>query len=270
MKNFRTYQLSITLYKELKGLKVPAVRAMALVGGERVLETLKSYGVSSLMDADYYGPALALGAIDMSLWDLSHAYLNLTDNQKLFSILSNPDNRRRTFGTNSILNLPFAAAVKTGTSKDMRDNWCIGWTDKYLVGVWVGNFDGSPMWNVSGVSGAAPIWHELMVKLHTELPKNDFPIYLKPKEVLPQAALSKIHYPVTDMLVGLDPDIPARLQKLPIEIKNPQKHHRVFVDGKYFSNSQATLLWPIRLGRHTVELREKSGRVLEKIKFEVR
>lgn len=50
----------------------------------------------------------------------------------------------------SLLTLPFAAAAKTGTSKDMRDNWCIGWTDQFTVGVWVGNFNGDPMWNVSG------------------------------------------------------------------------------------------------------------------------
>jgi penicillin-binding protein 1C len=48
----------------------------------------------------------------------------------------------------------FWAAVKTGTSKDMRDNWCVGYSDKYTVGVWVGNFNGQSMWDVSGVSGA--------------------------------------------------------------------------------------------------------------------
>ena len=57
-------------------------------------------------------------------------------------------------------------AAKTGTSKDMRDNWCIGFSRRYTVGVWVGNFDGAPMWDVSGISGAAPIWRDLMDYLH--------------------------------------------------------------------------------------------------------
>ncbi len=51
--------------------------------------------------------------------------------------------------------------MKTGTSKDMRDNWCIGFTDRYTVGVWVGNASGEPMHDVSGVSGAAPVWQAL-------------------------------------------------------------------------------------------------------------
>ena len=55
---------------------------------------------------------------------------------------------------------------KTGTSKDMRDNWCIGYSSKFTVGVWVGNFSGEPMWNVSGITGAAPIWVEIMSRLH--------------------------------------------------------------------------------------------------------
>ncbi|GHO69045.1 hypothetical protein KSC_079370 [Ktedonobacter sp. SOSP1-52] len=54
------------------------------------------------------------------------------------------------------------AAVKTGTSNDFRDNWTVGWTTDYTVGVWSGNNDNSPMFNVTGVDGAAPIWHDTM------------------------------------------------------------------------------------------------------------
>ena len=60
------------------------------------------------------------------------------------------------------------ASVKTGTSKDMRDNWCLGFTDKYTVGVWVGNASGVAMRGVSGVSGAAPIWRQVMLQLHQQ------------------------------------------------------------------------------------------------------
>src|SRR5262249_8222498 len=62
----------------------------------------------------------------------------------------------------------FWSAVKTGTSKDMRDNWCVGFTSRYTVGVWVGNFSGAPMQDVSGVTGAAPVWEELVHYLHRE------------------------------------------------------------------------------------------------------
>jgi len=78
------------------------------------------------------------------------------------------DNRARTlaFGVASSLRFDFPVACKTGTSTDFRDNWALGFTPEFTVGVWVGNFDGTPMEQVSGVTGAAPILHEVFVYLH--------------------------------------------------------------------------------------------------------
>ncbi len=87
-------------------------------------------------------------------------------------ILSDPLARARTFGTDSVLATRFWTAVKTGTSKDMRDNWAMGWSQHYTVGVWVGNASGAPMWDVSGTSGAAPIWAAVMQHLHARLPSR--------------------------------------------------------------------------------------------------
>ena len=81
-------------------------------------------------------------------------------------ILADRDARSDTFGLENPLATRFWSAVKTGTSKDMRDNWCIGYSSRYTVGVWVGNFSGTPMWNVSGIAGAAPIWSAVMQYLH--------------------------------------------------------------------------------------------------------
>ncbi len=82
------------------------------------------------------------------------------------------DNTARTpgFGSNSVLKLSRPAAVKTGTTSDWRDNWTIGYTPDYTVGVWVGNADNSEMEHISGVMGAAPIWREVMEKIHQTLP----------------------------------------------------------------------------------------------------
>ena len=84
-----------------------------------------------------------------------HAYL-------ITSILSDNLARTPTFGANSVLNLPFQVAVKTGTTNDFRDNWTLGYTPDLVVGVWVGNADYTPMQHTTGVSGAAPIWAEFM------------------------------------------------------------------------------------------------------------
>jgi len=81
-------------------------------------------------------------------------------------ILSDNDARASTFGAESPLRFDFPVACKTGTSSDFRDNWAFGFTPEFTVGVWVGNFDGAPMERVSGVTGAAPLLHELIEHLH--------------------------------------------------------------------------------------------------------
>ena len=88
------------------------------------------------------------------------------------NILADNNARTRTFGFDSVLATRFFSAVKTGTSKDMRDNWAVGFTSRYTVGVWVGNADGAPMWDVSGVTGAAPVWAALVNYLHRRTPSR--------------------------------------------------------------------------------------------------
>ena len=87
-------------------------------------------------------------------------------------ILADPLARARTFGTDSVLATRFWTAVKTGTSKDMRDNWAVGFSQRYTVGVWVGNASGAPMWDVSGTTGAAPVWAAVMNHLHKTEPSR--------------------------------------------------------------------------------------------------
>lgn len=85
-------------------------------------------------------------------------------------ILADRSARVGTFGLESWLATPYWSAAKTGTSKDMRDNWCVGYSSRYTVAVWVGNAAGEAMHDVSGVSGAAPVWREVMDWLHRGAP----------------------------------------------------------------------------------------------------
>lgn len=93
-------------------------------------------------------------------------------------ILADNSAREITFGANNGLVIPnYQVAVKTGTTNDKRDNWCIGWTPNLLVATWVGNNDNSPMLKVaSGVSGATPIWRRIVLAVLPRRPKQDFPI----------------------------------------------------------------------------------------------
>jgi penicillin-binding protein 1C len=103
----------------------------------------------------------------------SAAYL-ITD------ILSDPVARIPAFGESSVLDLPFSAAVKTGTTTDWRDNWTIGYSTERLVGVWVGNADNTPMLDISGIDGAGPIWHDLMLAAHPTTP----PTFERPADIV--------------------------------------------------------------------------------------
>jgi penicillin-binding protein 1C len=259
-------------------MNVPTVRALGLIGEKRVLEKLHQLGFQNLQNNEYYGPSLALGSIDLSLWELTHGYRSLgredspfkkETRASLFNILASPEYRRFTFGMDSVLTLPFAAAVKTGTSKDMRDNWCVGWTDQYTVGVWIGNFNGEPMWNVSGMSGAAPIWRSLMLSLHKNVAPQELR-YQEPAKALKLRALRRIKYPAANMLVGYDPDIPRAVQKMPIEVENARKDDKLYLNSKFLGLAQKKHLWPLRRGKFKVELKGVAGNVIDIVKFEVR
>ena len=262
-------------------LNVPAVRTLLLVKESRVLDRMHELGFTQLKEDDHYGPSLALGTVDVTLYELTQGYRQLSlyanssifkneTKSDIFASLSRPEYRRFTFGLDSVLALPFPAAVKTGTSKDLRDNWCIGFTSEYTVGVWVGNFDGSSMWNVSGLTGAAPIWRKLMIALHPTPPKDQMMDFVKPATLLLKHSLSQIRYPQKGMLIGLDPDIPHHLQKLPIKVEHPQADQTIFVDGKTQGAAQENMLWSLIKGRHHVELRARSGVVVDKVDFRVR
>ena len=182
-------------------LNVPAVRTLVMVSPDAFFRQLQQVGLPLRESGDYFGYSLALGSAEVSLLGLSNSFRTLAnggqyspvaaialprkpqpvkavqaiDARAAFivgDILSDSNARARTFGTDSVLGTRFWTAVKTGTSKDMRDNWAVGWSQRYTVGVWVGNASGAPMWEVSGTSGAAPIWAAVMGYLHRTEPSR--------------------------------------------------------------------------------------------------
>ena len=178
-------------------LNVPAVRTLVMVSPDAFHKQLRAVGLPLKETGDYYGYSLALGSSEVSLLALANAYRALANGGRysttslsrparpdfkpaiapgatfiVSDILSDPLARARTFGTDSLLATRFWTAVKTGTSKDMRDNWALGYSQRYTVGVWVGNASGAPMWDVSGTSGATPVWAALMNYLHQTEPSR--------------------------------------------------------------------------------------------------
>jgi len=135
-----------------------------LKASENELERARTSVNVANANADGTFPALSLDharsrSLSKRIFDDRAAYL-------LADMLSDNQARAGTFGLNSYLSFDFPVACKTGTSSNYRDNWTIGFTPEWTVGVWVGNPDNSAMRGITGVTGAAPIFHEIMMKLH--------------------------------------------------------------------------------------------------------
>jgi penicillin-binding protein 1C len=132
-----------------------------------------------------------------------HQALDAAASFLVADILSDRSARAGTFGLDSWLSTPYWSAVKTGTSKDMRDNWCLGFSRRYTVGVWVGNASGSPMHDVSGITGAAPIWRELMDWLHRGDPQTGrLVVPSLPPEPPPGVEATRIRYRLPQAQAG--------------------------------------------------------------------
>lgn len=169
-------------------LNIPAVKVLLAAGGPAALhERLQLCGLTTLEHPpEVYGLGLTLGNCEARLLEITNAYACLArlGEYRPWRILADApssaraisrrelvwqiadilsDNTARTlaFGMHSALRYDYKVACKTGTSTDFRDNWTIGFTPEFSVGVWVGNFDGTPMREVSGVTGAAPILHAI-------------------------------------------------------------------------------------------------------------
>ena len=318
-------------------LNVPAVRTLQLVGVERFRQTLQSFGMSSVKhDGEYYGYGLALGGGDTSLLALTNAYRALAnggvwspahfqversagdgETMRVLSaeasfvvsdILADPAARASTFGLASPLSTRSWAAVKTGTSKAMRDNWAIGYTDRYTVGVWVGNFSGAPMWDVSGVTGAAPIWREIVDHLHASQPSRapNVPAGVVQRDVvfapavepgrrewfvagtqsnaesttsvttvsmLTTEAEPRVIAPADGTVIAPDPDIPAARQSMLVRADAPQATRVCLKLGHRALAPCGVREAMVRLpapGRHQIRLETVEGALLAQASIEVR
>lgn len=294
-------------------LNVPAVRVGALVGPDALVARFNALGLGLSQDGAYYGPALSLGAADVTLLALTNAYRTLAngglhtpvaiDGRRtparrvldpaatflVTDILADNAARVRTFGLDSALVTRGFAAVKTGTSKDMRDSWCIGFTDRYTVGVWVGNADGAAMHEVSGVRGAAPVWQAVVRALHdgraskrpsppagvvavraapgSEPPRDDWQLagMVTSTDGAVASARFGITTPRDGSVFALDPDIPPAAQRVTFE----GEPGTWSLDGRRVGQG-GRVLWSPWPGRHRLSLTDAAGRLVQTVTFEVR
>jgi len=307
-------------------LNVPAVRTLALTGYEPFHRQLRALGLETLTrDADHYGYSLALGGAEVTLAQLANAYRALAnlgragparvtdapadsagatqviDEAAAFivnDILADAAARALTFGLSSPLATRYPASVKTGTSKDMRDNWAVGFSGRYTVGVWVGNFSGEPMHDVSGVTGAAPVWREVMdFLMEGGVPVRPVPpagvvrqrvTYADGSEpardewfvagtesalltaVDAPAGRPHIASPANGAIYAIDPDIPDKRQRIALTARGALPGALFVLDDGRRVPADVPFLWPPQPGRRQVVLVDAAGNPLDRVRFEVR
>lgn len=340
--NFRNYSNThygiLTLREALgNSLNIPALLAIRKVGTGEYLTILQQLGFKSLTESsNIYDEGLALGNGAVTLLEMVQAYGALANKgvfkplhslqrqddpvrpARIFSaesaslignILSDPWARRLEFGANSVLNLPVQTAVKTGTSTDYRDAWTMGYNDRYVVGVWMGNLDNAPMEGVTGANGPALVLRSIFSVLNKN--RETGPLYLSPdlvsqivcarppekdgtcletSEWLPAgsqdqktAGAQKPEYapelvrPTDGLQIAYDPRIPQDHQKFRFEIRDLPKGARVewaLNDDPVVSGAEPLLLWPVTRGRHIlrVSLFTPDGdvRSLDPVRFTVK
>ncbi|WP_167883582.1 penicillin-binding protein 1C [Leptospira ognonensis] len=319
------YQGKVTVTQSLgSSLNIPAVRALSYLDMGKFLNTLSKLGFKELAYPEFYGPSLALGSADITLWELTNAYRTLANGGKftkvnllpsnslnteierpegeiqvyresvtflIQKILSDREARALSFGWESNLSTPFYTAVKTGTSQDMRDNWCVGFSSEFTVGVWIGNTKGEPMRDVTGVSGAGPIWREVMEVLHQDIPSNPptMPsgvIYDSNKQAYFEIGMEeladergskhrekvppKILVPADETIYAFDPDIPVNHQKIYFKANVYHANWNWVLNQKVIGDASIPFFWTVEKGIFILELQDQTGKVLDKTNFEVR
>jgi len=235
---------------------IPAVRTLNQLGVNSFIDHARRMGISTWNDPSRYGLSLTLGGGEVTMLDMARAYgtfanlgsrvdldpfetVSSLDNNKLYEhqvrklpvlsegssyvitdILSDNVARQGAFGAGSLLEIPgYKVAVKTGTTDNKKDNWTIGYTPEFLVTVWVGNNDNSPMNPAltSGVTGAAPIWNRVMTMLLTNYSSQNS-WFNKPDSVVSKPCFGgKVEY----FLQGTENSVPCRVFAIPTPTPTP-------------------------------------------------
>ncbi|TGM01588.1 penicillin-binding protein 1C [Leptospira jelokensis] len=308
----KSYKGNVTVRESLaSSLNIPAIRALSFLDVNEFVSLLEDLGIQGLQYPEYYGPSLALGAADISLLELTNAYRvfansgiyspvnwiqksNPGKTKQIFSpqvsymisdILADREARSLGFGWDNFLSTSYYTSVKTGTSQDMRDNWCIGYSEHYTVGVWVGNPTGAPMLDVSGITGAAPVWRETMDALHESLgsqlqppPEGTWAEGNNAKEgktssnqiEIEKTKSFRILTPVSGSIFALDPDIPIGRQKILFTISSYDVSYSYHLNDVFLANAKGPYLWEPKKGEYRLEIKDKEERVVSLSFFEVR
>lgn len=292
-------------------LNIPAIHAVNFIGPDHYLSLLHELGFKSLTrGAGFYGDGLALGNGEVSLLELVRGFAALANQGRTVSlhalnddpskddvgvqvfspeaatmisdILSDPWARSMEFGRYSTLDFPIQTAVKTGTSSDYRDAWSVGYDSRYVVGIWMGNLDQSPMDGITGSTGPGLVLRGLFAYLNRD--QNTSKLALSSELFLQENCVNSslsckpvydyrspatkaqssdedktypaILSPSENLRLALDPRIPEDKQSFRFALQGVEKNDRVtwYVDGDNVATTEGgDYDWPVARGNYSVK-----------------
>jgi penicillin-binding protein 1C len=302
-------------------LNVPAVKTLQFVGGAPFLDLLHALGMRGLdRHPDFYGDGIALGNGEVTLAQLVAAYGALASQGRyrplslfedghdaaapaqamsresasiITDILSDPRARLLEFGDGGLLRFPGQTAVKTGTSSDYRDAWCLAYNHAWVVGAWMGTLDGRAMDGVTGSIGPALLVRSVFGLLDARTP----PRPLARAASLVRAGIIEVDgspgdewfapgtvpavasetaawdgsapsgpsliQPFDGLHLAIDPRLPAAQQAFDFRLAAVADDEQVrwFVDDQLVGTTIGPLLqWPLARGEHIAHAEGADGR----------
>jgi penicillin-binding protein 1C len=282
------------------------------IGLSHYHDLLRRFGFTTLTKPPlHYGLAVTLGSGEVTLLELTNAYAALArggrylpyhlkpaaplppkavlENAPQYAaevtdILSDATARLKAFGFNESMTIAGRdVAVKTGTSYDYRDNWTVGYTPSYAVGVWVGHADGSPMTGgdgtlpTTGATGAAPLWHAAMELVLKDTVAEQFPKpagriakFSRPEKGIELAELKegpkgwRVSNPVPNATFRIHPYLPREHQKIAAQADVGAIHElplRWYLDGRFIASTEGPAkVWIVpEPGKHRLKAEAQDG-----------
>ncbi len=262
-------------------LKLPAIRALELVGTETFALTLSRLGITRLEKPGYYGPSLALGFANVRLLELTNAFRTLANKGQWsparFSPLSVSDEATRRIFSDGAAYIITGLMQESGASMPWSavhcDQWCIGFSEKYTIGV---------------LNGGREVWQEVLLTLHRTEPSvapvppaglqeqggewflegTGSEVTVLPKQK--PGAASRITYPVDGAVIEIDPERPQDFARLYLQVLAPGPDQNLYLNGQRLGRARALQQWRPVTGAHQLELRDSKGQRLHQVTFAVR
>lgn len=261
-------------------LKLPAVRALDLLGVDVFVQTLRALGITGLANPEQYGPSLALGSAQVKLIELTNAYRALA-NRGVWSPLrfspsgSSDTASRRVFSEAATFIVTDMIKLTEGShwAAVYCDQWCVGFSEKYTLGV---------------RGGGKELWLQLFQTLHKSEASQPPPVpnglteqggelflegTINEKNILPRAKPgfeSRITYPIDGSVIDLESSRQNETARFYILVAAPNNDQNLYLNGRRLGRAHALQAWKPLGGDHVLELRDSKGHTLHRVKFTVK